>query len=172
MEMLLDHGVLRFMEMNCRLQVEHTVSEERTGMDLVHRADRGRRRPPAAVEAGRPRADRPRDRVPDQRRGSGEQLRAGARHDHAWQPPSGDGIRVDTHVEAGLRRAAVLRLAAREADRARHATATTRSTQMLAALAAFEVEGVPTTIPMHRQILASEAFRTGPYDTRSIPGWP
>src|SRR5213075_3202134 len=35
MEMLLDHGVLRFMEMNCRLQVEHTVSEERTGKDLV-----------------------------------------------------------------------------------------------------------------------------------------
>src|SRR6478735_2915682 len=36
MEMLLDPGgVLRFMEMNCRLQVEHTVSEERTGKDLV-----------------------------------------------------------------------------------------------------------------------------------------
>jgi biotin carboxylase len=43
---------------------------------------------------------------------------------------------------------------------------------MLAALAAFRVEGVPTTIAMHRQILASEAFRTGHYDTRSIPGWP
>ena len=35
MELLLDGGVLRFMEMNCRLQVEHTVSEERTGKDLV-----------------------------------------------------------------------------------------------------------------------------------------
>jgi acetyl-CoA carboxylase biotin carboxylase subunit len=35
MEMLLDRGVPRFMEMNCRLQVEHTVSEERTGKDLV-----------------------------------------------------------------------------------------------------------------------------------------
>ena len=34
------------------------------------------------------------------------------------------------------------------------------------------VEGVPTTIPMHLAILASEAFRTGRYDTRSIPGWP
>src|SRR6185503_15068574 len=35
MEMLNDHGTLRFMEMNCRLQVEHTVSEERSGKDLV-----------------------------------------------------------------------------------------------------------------------------------------
>src|SRR5439155_22769317 len=35
MEMLLDAGTLRFMEMNCRLQVEHTVSEARTGKDLV-----------------------------------------------------------------------------------------------------------------------------------------
>ena len=43
---------------------------------------------------------------------------------------------------------------------------------MIAALAAFHVEGVPTTIPMHLAILASEAFRTGDYDTRSIPGWP
>src|SRR3954454_20863985 len=35
MELLLDGDVLRFMEMNCRLQVEHTVSEQRTGKDLV-----------------------------------------------------------------------------------------------------------------------------------------
>src|SRR3954454_4982466 len=35
MELLLDGDVLRFMEMNCRLQVEHTVSEERSGRDLV-----------------------------------------------------------------------------------------------------------------------------------------
>jgi acetyl-CoA carboxylase biotin carboxylase subunit len=44
--------------------------------------------------------------------------------------------------------------------------------QMITALQAFEVAGVPTTIPMHIAILGSEAFRTGHYDTRSIPGWP
>jgi acetyl-CoA carboxylase, biotin carboxylase subunit len=43
---------------------------------------------------------------------------------------------------------------------------------MIAALSAFAVEGVPTTIPMHLAILRSEAFRSGSYDTRSIPGWP
>ena len=36
----------------------------------------------------------------------------------------------------------------------------------------YRVEGVPTTIPMHVQILGSAAFRSGGYDTRSIPGWP
>ena len=47
-----------------------------------------------------------------------------------------------------------------------------RSTRMIAALTAFSVEGVPTTIPMHLAILGSAAFRTGNYDTRTIPGWP
>ena len=44
--------------------------------------------------------------------------------------------------------------------------------RMIAALRAFRVEGVPTTIPMHIAILESEAFRAGTYDTRAIPGWP
>jgi acetyl-CoA carboxylase biotin carboxylase subunit len=43
---------------------------------------------------------------------------------------------------------------------------------MSAALTAFVVEGVPTTIPMHLAILRSDAFRSGKYDTRAIPGWP
>jgi biotin carboxylase len=43
---------------------------------------------------------------------------------------------------------------------------------MIAALSAFDVAGVPTTIPVHLAILQSVAFRTGRYDTRSIPGWP
>ena len=43
---------------------------------------------------------------------------------------------------------------------------------MIAALSAFEVAGVPTTIPMHLAILRSPAFRANRYDTRSIPGWP
>ena len=56
MEMLLDHGVLRFMEMNCRLQVEHTVSEERTGKDLVIAQIEVAAGKPLAVAAERHRA--------------------------------------------------------------------------------------------------------------------
>ena len=65
-------AVLRFMEMNCRLQVEHTVSEERTGKDLViAQIEIAAGRPLAWTQDDDPRSTRPRDRVPDQRRGSG-----------------------------------------------------------------------------------------------------
>ena len=53
MELLLDGDVLRFMEMNCRLQVEHTVSEERTGKDLVIAQIEIAAGQPARVDAGR-----------------------------------------------------------------------------------------------------------------------
>jgi acetyl-CoA carboxylase, biotin carboxylase subunit len=171
MEMLFDHGTLRFMEMNCRLQVEHTVSEMRTGKDLVIGQ--------LQIAAGQPLAWKQNELVMS---GHVIECRINA-EDPAnnfapapgtittWQPPSGDGIRVDTHVEAGyvvppfydsLLAKVIVKAPDRDAAIAK----------MLAALAAFRVEGVPTTIAMHRQILASSAFRTGTYDTRSIPGWP
>ncbi|MBA3393762.1 MAG: ATP-grasp domain-containing protein [Deltaproteobacteria bacterium] len=171
MELLLDGDVLRFMEMNCRLQVEHTVSEERTGKDLVTAQ--------IEIAAGRPLAWT-QDTIP--LTGHVIECRINA-EDPAngfapapgtittWRPPVGDGIRVDTHVEAGYvvppfydSLLAKIIVTGRDRDDA--------IARMLAALAAFEVTGVPTTIPMHAQILASDAFRTGAYDTRAIPGWP
>jgi len=172
MEMLLDGGgTLRFMEMNCRLQVEHTVSEERTGKDLVIAQ--------IEVAAGRPLRWQQSD-IP--LTGHVIECRINAEDPAnnfapapgkvtAWRPPTGDGIRVDTHVEAGyvvppfydsLLAKLIVRADTRDAAIAK----------MVAALTAFTVEGVPTTIPMHLAILKSDAFRTGQYDTRSIPGWP
>jgi acetyl-CoA carboxylase biotin carboxylase subunit len=171
MEMLFDHGTLRFMEMNCRLQVEHTVSEMRTGKDLVIAQ--------LQIAAGQPLAWKQSELVTS---GHVIECRINAEDPAnnfapapgtitAWQPPSGEGIRVDTHVEAGyvvppyydsLLAKVIVKAPDRDAAIAK----------MLAALAAFHVEGVPTTIAMHRKILASEPFRTGNYDTRSIPGWP
>jgi acetyl-CoA carboxylase biotin carboxylase subunit len=172
MEMLLDAGgTLRFMEMNCRLQVEHTVSEVRTGRDLVIAQ--------LEIAAGRPLTWK-QDTIA--LTGHVIECRINAEDPAnnfapapgkitAWQPPSGDGIRVDTHVEAGyvvppfydsLLAKVIVRGATRD-----EAIAT-----MVGALTAFTVEGVPTTIPMHIAILTSQAFRTGDYDTRSIPGWP
>ena len=172
MEMLLDPGgVLRFMEMNCRLQVEHTVSEARSGKDLVTaqlEVAAGRRLPWTQAELAltghviecRINAEDPANGFAP---APGEVA--------AWKPPTGDGIRVDTHVTSGyvvppfydsLLAKVIVRAADRDAAIAK----------MLAALAAFRVEGVPTTIAMHRKILASDAFRTGAYDTRTIPGWP
>ena len=171
MELLLDGDVLRFMEMNCRLQVEHTVSEMRSGRDLVVAQ--------IEVAAGRPLAWRQAD---IELTGCAIECRINAEDPArdfqpapgtvtAWRPPSGAGIRVDTHVTAGYvvppfydsLLAKVIVLAA-DRDAA--------IDRMLAALSAFEVAGVPTTIPMHLAILRSAAFRSGRYDTRSIPGWP
>jgi acetyl-CoA carboxylase biotin carboxylase subunit len=171
MELLLDGDVLRFMEMNCRLQVEHTVSEERTGKDLVIAQ--------IQIAAGRPLAWRQDDLVLG---GHVIECRINA-EDPAngfapapgtittWRPPSGDGVRVDTHVSAGyvvppFYDSLLAKVIVRAPDRP------AAIAQMIAALSAFEVAGVPTTIPMHVAILRSAAFRGNRYDTRSIPGWP
>jgi acetyl-CoA carboxylase biotin carboxylase subunit len=171
MEMLLEQGTLRFMEMNCRLQVEHTVSEMRSGKDLVVAQ--------LEVAAGRALAWKQAD---IQLQGHAIECRINAEDPAdnfkpapgkitAWQAPDGEGIRVDTHVEAGyvvppfydslLAKIIVL---GRDRDHAIE--------RMIRALSAFRVEGVATTIPMHLAILRSDAFRTGMYDTRAIPGWP
>jgi acetyl-CoA carboxylase biotin carboxylase subunit len=171
MELLLDGGVLRFMEMNCRLQVEHTVSEVRSGKDLVIAQ--------IEIAAGRPLTWRQADialtghaiecRINAEDPANGFQPAPGTIA--AWRPPSGDGIRVDSHVTAGyvvppFYDSLLAKVIVAAPDRA------AAIDRMIAALSAFEVAGVPTTIPMHLAILRSAAFRAGDYDTRSIPGWP
>jgi len=171
MELLLDEGVLRFMEMNCRLQVEHTVSEERSGQDLVVAQ--------IEIAAGRPLAWRQAElllaghviecRINAEDPANGWKPAPGTIT--AWQPPSGDGIRVDTHVTEGyvvppFYDSLLAKVIVRAADR------DAAIGKMLGALSAFRVAGVPTTIAMHLAILNSPAFRTSRYDTRAIPGWP
>jgi acetyl-CoA carboxylase biotin carboxylase subunit len=170
MEMLLDHGTLRFMEMNCRLQVEHTVSEMRSGRDLVHAQ--------IAVAAGQPLPWRQSEIA---LQGHAIECRINAEDPTKsfapapgkitrWEPPSGAGVRVDTHVEAGYvvppfydsLLAKVIVLGTDRDD---------AIGKMIAALSAFRVEGVATTIEMHKAILGSDSFRSGDYDTRRIPGW-
>jgi acetyl-CoA carboxylase biotin carboxylase subunit len=173
MEFLLDEGgTLRFMEMNTRLQVEHTVSEMRSGIDLVEQQ--------LLVAAGHRLAF-----TQAQVRLSGHaiEFRINA-EDPArgfcptpglikrWEPPESSGdVRVDTHVEAGyvvppFYDSLLCKLVVRGETRAE---AIARG---IAALEAFVCEGPATTIPMHLAILRSEGFRSGHYTTRAIPGWP
>jgi acetyl-CoA carboxylase biotin carboxylase subunit len=173
MEFLLDEGgTLRFMEMNTRLQVEHTVSEMRSGVDLVEQQIR--------VAAGH---GLPFTQTELRLSGHAIELRINAEDPAAgfrpapgritrWQPPAlSDDVRVDTHVESGyvvppFYDSLLCKLIVRAATRAE---AIERS---IAALEAFTCEGPATTIAMHLAILRSEAFRSGDYTTRAIPGWP
>ncbi|MCA9650062.1 MAG: ATP-grasp domain-containing protein [Myxococcales bacterium] len=174
MEFLLDaEGVLRFMEMNTRLQVEHCVSEMRSGVDLVREQLR--------VAAGHPLSLR-QDEI--ELRGHAIECRINA-EDPAdgfrpapgtitrWQSPDArDGqVRVDTHVSTGYRipphyDSLICKVIAGGPDRDAAAD------RMLRALGELVCEGVPTTVPMHQAILASDDFRHHRYDTRTIPGWP
>jgi acetyl-CoA carboxylase biotin carboxylase subunit len=90
-----------------------------------------------------------------------------------WVPPSAsDGtVRVDTHVRSGYRvpthyDSLLCKVITHAADR------DAACDRMIDALEQLVCEGVPTTVPMHLAILRSEAFRSGSYDTRAIPGWP
>jgi acetyl-CoA carboxylase biotin carboxylase subunit len=153
-----------FMEMNTRLQVEHPVSEEVSGIDLVRtqlRLAMGAPLPLEGVAPNRGHAIEFRVNAEDPSRGflpSPGPLRR-------FRPPLGRGVRVDTHGYEGYTvpptyDSLVAKLIVWDDDRP---SALARAGQ---ALAEFEVEGVATTLPLFREMVTSEpAFRAGTYTT-------
>ena len=109
-------GVISFLEVNTRLQVEHPVSEETTGLDLVREQFRIADGEPLRITED-PGAARARLRVPDQRRGSGTRLPAGTGGGHqlpgAGRPRGAGGLRYRGQLHDRRR----VRLAAGQADR-------------------------------------------------------
>jgi acetyl-CoA carboxylase biotin carboxylase subunit len=156
-----------FIEVNARIQVEHPVTELVTGVDLVREQIR--------IAAGEPLRFRQEEVV---QRGSAIECRINAEDpdDHfrpspglitRWQTPGGPGVRLDTHAVAGYRvppnyDSLVAKLLAHQPSRA-EAIATMRR-----ALGEFVVEGIHTTIPIHKKIIGHPAFAKGHVDTTFI----
>jgi acetyl-CoA carboxylase biotin carboxylase subunit len=165
MEFLRDpDGNHYFMEMNTRLQVEHPVTEMISGIDIVQEqikiaANRPLEFTQADVRIGGHAIEfRINAEDPDRN------FRPDPGTISIFEPPSGDGVRVDTHVTSGYAippfyDSMIAKLIVHGADRS---DAIRRSER---ALDDFRIEGVKTTLPIHRRILTEPAFREGVYDT-------
>jgi acetyl-CoA carboxylase biotin carboxylase subunit len=182
-EFLLDResGALYFIEMNTRLQVEHPVTEEITGLDLVEAQIRI-----AAGEKLWIRQDEVRMvghavevRVNAEDPSDGFRPSPGTLASWGWDGldasfravPSGKGrLRLDAAVESGTRipphyDSLLGKAIAWGPDRA------TAIDTLLAGLSTLRADGVPTTIPLHRKVLDSHDFRAGDLQVGVIPGW-
>ncbi|WP_251231779.1 acetyl-CoA carboxylase biotin carboxylase subunit [Adlercreutzia aquisgranensis] len=161
-EFLLDtDGSFYFMEMNTRVQVEHPVTEEITGTDIIKEQLR--------IASGEPISCA--GRAPFHPAGHAIELRINAEDPEfgfrpspgtvtRFEPPAGPGVRVESYVRSGSRisphyDSLVAKLIVHGQDR-EEALARARR-----ALDEFVIEGIKTTIPFHRQVLDNEVFKAG-----------
>jgi acetyl-CoA carboxylase, biotin carboxylase subunit len=167
-EFLMDEDrKLYFIEMNTRIQVEHPVTEMVTDVDLV--------KSQILLAAG--------EKLeavlhgPIVHRGHAIECRINAEHPEkftpsagkitAFHPPGGTGVRIDTAAYAEgtippYYDSLIAKLVVRGKDREEACSRMARALEM------FIVEGIFTTIPLHRRILADADFRAGNVDTTFI----
>ena len=155
-----------FMEMNTRIQVEHPVTEEVMGCELIKEQIR--------VAAGEPLSSHVLEATP---RGHSIECRINAEDPYnnfapspgtidLWYAPGGKGVRVDTHVYSGYTvpphyDSMIAKLIV---------TASTREiaiARMKRALGEFTIRGIKTTIPFQLEIISHPDFISGNYDI----GW-
>lgn len=159
-----DHNFY-FMEMNTRIQVEHPVTEEVTGIDLIEQQIR--------VAAGEKIEEFPlefnnhaiecRINAEDPE----HNFRPSAGEITVFHPPGGHGVRLDTHAYSGYRipphyDSMIGKLIV---------SAPTREDaikKMKRALKEFIIEGIKTNIPFHIQLMDDENFKKGKFDTKYL----
>ena len=153
-----------FMEMNTRLQVEHTITEEVYGCDLVKEQIR--------IAAGEPLSPHVRHAIP---RSHAVQCRINAEDPaNNFQPspgriafyyaPGGRGVRIDSHAYTGYVVPPYYDSLIGKIITA-GATRDSAIDRMRRALDEYYVTGIKTTVPFHAAIMRSREFREGKYDT-------
>jgi len=164
----LERDAFYFLEMNARIQVEHPVTEAVTGVDLVAEqiavADgcglrlkqNEVRQDGCAIECRVNAEDPGRDFHPS----------PGTVRVAAW--PSGEGVRVDTHIDSGSRvppyyDSLIAKIIVHAADRR------AAIDRMRQAIAATRIEGVATNLAFHAEVLADPEFVAGGVDTGFLP---
>ena len=166
-EFLMDQdGSLHFIEMNTRIQVEHPVTELVTGVDLIKAQVR--------IAAGEKMEDATGAIIPS---GHAIECRINAEDPDTFVPsagrittfqaPGGTGVRVDSAAYADAvippyYDSLIAKLIVKGRDR------TEAIGRMRRALEMFVIEGIKTSIPLHRRIVADPRFVAGDYNTHFI----
>jgi acetyl-CoA/propionyl-CoA carboxylase, biotin carboxylase, biotin carboxyl carrier protein len=149
-------GIISFLEVNTRLQVEHPVTEETSGVDLVREQFRI-----AAGHALELTADpEPRGHAIEFRLNAEDPARGflpGPGTVEVFEPPTGAGIRVDSGVRSGSvvpgeYDSLLAKLIVHGEDRPQALR------RAAAALAEMRIEGLPTVLPFHRAVVRHPAF--------------
>ncbi|MCP5540775.1 MAG: acetyl-CoA carboxylase biotin carboxylase subunit [Akkermansiaceae bacterium] len=162
-----DNENFYFMEMNTRIQVEHPITEEIHGCDLIKEQIR--------IAAGAPLSDHV---VHSQPRGHAIECRINAEDPYRnfapspgkiqlFYAPGGRGVRVDTHVYSGYEvppyyDSMIAKLIVVGANR------DIAIARMSRALNEFLIQGIKTTIPFQASILNHAAFKSGKYNIRWV----
>jgi acetyl-CoA/propionyl-CoA carboxylase biotin carboxyl carrier protein len=148
-------GAISFLEVNTRLQVEHPVSEEVTGIDLVREMFRLAEGEPLGYDDPPARGHSIEFRINAEDPGRNFMPAPGTIT--AWNPPSGPGVRLDAGYANGMTvpqvfDSLIAKLIITGASR-------TEALQRAArALAEFEIGGMPTVLPFHRAVVTDPAF--------------
>ena len=157
-------GTVSFLEVNTRLQVEHPVSEEVSGLDLVREMFRIADGQTLGYDDPPLRGHSIEFRINAEDPGRGFLPAPGTIT--RWREPAGPGVRVDAGYTAGMTvpQAFDSLLAKLIVTGATRAQALERSRL---ALAEFEVGGMPTVLPFHRAVVRDEAFTAEPFSVHT-----
>jgi acetyl-CoA/propionyl-CoA carboxylase biotin carboxyl carrier protein len=153
-------GTISFLEVNTRLQVEHPVTEEVAGVDLVR--EQFRVAEGEAIGYGDPELRGHSFEFRINAEDAGRNFMPAPGTVRKWSPPSGPGVRLDTGFEQGMAvpqmyDSMIAKLVVTGANRTEALQRARR------ALGEFVVEGMPTVIPFHRAVIEDPAFTDEPF---------